>query len=69
MIDITPAIPPENDLEVLAQLIREARNLKVIADGDKIKADERAIDAQAELEAAILSYEKEVSERGLLCRR
>jgi len=69
MIDVTPSIPPDKDLEVLAQTISILRNRKVIADGDLIKAEMRAHEAEKELHEAIDAYEAEVRDRGLLCRK
>ena len=69
MIDVTPSIPADKDLEVLAQTISILRNRKVIADGDLMKAEYRAIEAEKELHEAIDAYEAEVRERGLLCRK
>lgn len=64
-----PAIPPDKDLEVLAQTIDILRNRKVIADGDFMKAEIRAAEAKQELNEAIDAYEAEVRERGILCRK
>lgn len=64
-----PSIPPDKDLEVLAQTIVILRNRSVIADGDFMKAEIRAAEAKQELNEAIDAYEAEVRERGLLCRK
>lgn len=76
VIDVTPSIPPDKDLEVLAQTISILRNRKVIADGDVMKcelrtreAEMRAGEAEKELHEAIDAYEAEVRDRGLLCRK
>ena len=60
---------PENDLEWLAREIERKRNAKVVADGDKMRADLAADEAQEALNKAIDAYQEEVQRRGLLCRK
>jgi hypothetical protein len=67
MIDITP--DDGTDLEVLAKTIDIMRSRKVIADGDLIRAEGRAKEAEDDLNAAVDAYEEEVRKRGLLCRK
>jgi hypothetical protein len=70
-MDATDLLPleDEEDLEVLAKMIEEARNQKVIAEAEAQRAEGRRIESLEMLNNLITLYEAVVSKRGLLCRK
>lgn len=67
--DPNEVLLPENDLEFLAREIERLRNIRVAAEGAKMRADIAAEQAAAAHCKSIDDYEAAVTERGLLCRK